>query len=550
VHLEAPNVKVLLVDDRPSNILALESILQDSGLELLTAASGEEALRHLLRHDVAMILLDVQMPGLDGYTTASLIRQRERSRDTPIIFITASSPTEAYVARGYELGAVDYVFRPIEPHILRSKVAVFSELYRKREQVRQQAERLLRANDELDRRVQERTAELARTNEALQAEIAERQRAEEQRTQLLAREQAARAQAEAAEARYRNLFEGTAEAILIVDGEGRFLDANPAALTLLAYSREELQQMRLEQIVAASGNGTDAPGVTLQLSDYWRGEFEARRKDDSLVAVEGQTTAVELPDGPVCVVGLRDISERRALQRMQQDFIAMVSHELQTPLTSLKGYAQFMQRRATYSEKAVATILSQVNRLERLIGDLLALTRLESGRLELRRAPLDLVPLVRTSAEQVAQLAAEHKIRVEAPPQPLIGCWDQDRLTQILDNLLTNAVKYSPGGGEIQVRVDDLGGQARVTIVDQGVGIPPEALPYLFRRFYRVNHPHTSAQGLGLGLYIAKSLVDAHGGQIRAESAVGQGTTISFTLPYTPPNGETHTTTDLLARSS
>lgn len=550
MHPEGLSVNVLLVDDRPSNILALESLLQDSGLTLLTASSGEEALRQLLRHDVAMILLDVQMPGLDGYATAALIRERERTRDTPIVFITASSPTEAYVARGYELGAVDYIFRPIQPHILRSKVAVFVELYRKREQVRQQAERLLRANDELDRRVQERTAELARTNTALQAEIAERQRAEEQRTQLLAREQAARAHAEAAEARYRSLFEGTAEAILILDGEGRFLDANPAAMRLLAYSREELQERRLDDVVSSNASDLSVPDITALDSQYWRGEFEARRKDGSLVAVEGQTTSVALPDGTVCVVGLRDISERRALQRMQQDFIAMVSHELQTPLTSLKGYAQFMQRRETYSAKAVDTILSQVNRLERLIGDLLALTRLESGRLELRRAPLDLVALVRSSVEQAAQLSADHHVSLDVPAEPLTGCWDQDRLTQILDNLLTNAIKYSPGGGEIRVRVEDLADEAQVTISDNGVGIPPEALPYLFQRFYRVSNPHTNAQGLGLGLYITKALVDAHGGQIRAESTVGQGTTISFTLPYAPPNGETHSSTDLVARSS
>jgi PAS domain S-box-containing protein len=548
VQSDQQPVKILIVDDRPSNLLAMESLLQDMGLGLLTAASGEEALRQLLRHEVAMILLDVQMPGLDGYATAALIRQRERTRDTPIIFITASSPSETYIAHGYSLGAVDYIFRPIEPHILRSKVAVFAELYNKREQVRQQSERLRRANDELDQRVQERTADLARTNAALQAEIRVRQRAEEQRIQLLAREQHARLQAETAEARYRTLFEGTAEAILILNAEGRFVDANPAAIMMLGHSRDELLEMHGQDILAPYG---DAPADAEFLGAYyWRGEFEARRKDGSTVAVEGQTTTVELPDGMVCVLGLRDISERRALQRMQQDFIAMVSHELQTPLTSLKGYAQFMQRRGTYNEKALTTILSQVTRLERLIGDLLALTRLESGRLELRRAPLDLVALVRTTTEQATQLSTQHRLVLEAPEGPLVGCWDLDRLTQILDNLLTNAIKYSPNGGEIRIQVEDHGSEAVVTVRDQGVGVSPDALPYLFQRFYRGSNTATNVKGLGLGLYITKALVDAHGGRITAASRVDEGTIIVFSLPYAPPEGETPSAAKLIGQAA
>jgi signal transduction histidine kinase len=259
---------------------------------------------------------------------------------------------------------------------------------------------------------------------------------------------------------------------------------------------------------------------------------------------------VELPENTVCVLGLRDISERRALQRMQQDFIAMVSHELQTPLTSLKGYAQFMQRRGTYNEKAVNTILSQVTRLERLIGDLLALTRLESGRLELRRAPLDLVGLARTSTEQAAQLSSEHRVVLEAPAGPLVGCWDLDRLTQILDNLLTNAIKYSPNGGEIRVHVEDGGSEAQVSVHDQGMGVSPDALPYLFQRFYRGTNTATNVKGLGLGLYITKALVDAHGGRITAESQVNKGTTVLFTLPYAPPDGNPTSTAELIGQAA
>ncbi len=196
----APNANILVVDDLPENLLALEAILATLGQNLVKATSGMEALRCLLNQDFAVILLDVQMPGMDGFETATLIRQRPRSQHTPIIFITAINRSDTHVARGYSLGAVDYLFKPVEPEILISKVAVFVSLHQKTDEVkrqakqleaanieleaeiksRQRAEELLRhAHDELEIKVQERTAQLAKTNELLKAEIAERVRTEE-----------------------------------------------------------------------------------------------------------------------------------------------------------------------------------------------------------------------------------------------------------------------------------------------------------------------------------------------------------------------------------
>src|SRR5215212_5947806 len=137
-------VNILLVDDQPSNLLALESILGDLGLNLVSASSGTEALRQLLGRDFAVVLLDVQMPEMDGFETAALIRQRDRSRDTPIIFLTALSRSETNVFRGYELGAVDYIFKPFNADILRSKVNVFVQLFRQREALKRQAQELAR----------------------------------------------------------------------------------------------------------------------------------------------------------------------------------------------------------------------------------------------------------------------------------------------------------------------------------------------------------------------------------------------------------------------
>jgi signal transduction histidine kinase len=191
-------VDILLVDDHEENLLALEAILVDPAYSLVRASSGLVALREVLKRDFALILLDVAMPDLDGYETAELIRGRERSRQTPIIFLTANYRSDSHVFRGYSVGAVDYIFKPFSTEVLRSKVAVFVELFQQREALTRQTQALLRAQEELEERVRARTRELAAANESLSAEVEERKRIEHDRQLLLESEQHARAQAEAA----------------------------------------------------------------------------------------------------------------------------------------------------------------------------------------------------------------------------------------------------------------------------------------------------------------------------------------------------------------
>jgi signal transduction histidine kinase len=191
------SVSILLVDDRPENLLALEAVLAETGHDLVRAASGAEALKAVLRQEFALILMDVAMPDLDGYETAELIRRRERSRYTPIIFITANVKTDTHVFRGYSVGAVDYLFKPFVPEVLLWKVAVFVELYQKRQTLNESAEILKRAHDDMEERVEARTSQLAATNHSLQTEIAERQRGDIERAALLERERLAHIEAQA-----------------------------------------------------------------------------------------------------------------------------------------------------------------------------------------------------------------------------------------------------------------------------------------------------------------------------------------------------------------
>jgi PAS domain S-box-containing protein len=229
-----------------------------------------------------------------------------------------------------------------------------------------------------------------------------------------------------------------------------------------------------------------------------------------------------------------DVSDYRTLERSQRQFVAMAAHELRTPVTSILGFAQLMQRRLP-EDRHINTIVKQAASLDRLINDLVDSARLDDRRLMLRRVRFDLTDLALDIAEQVQPLSEAHPIRVEAPPTPLVGVWDRERLGQVIQNLLVNAVKYSPEGGEIVVSLTDLSDAIELAVRDRGVGIPPGALPRIFDPFYRVERTSGSAQGLGLGLHISRSLIEAHGGQIRAESAGdGLGTTFTVRLPREP----------------
>jgi signal transduction histidine kinase len=225
---------------------------------------------------------------------------------------------------------------------------------------------------------------------------------------------------------------------------------------------------------------------------------------------------------------MRDISERRALERLQKEFLAMASHELRTPLAAIQGHAQLMQRRGTYSALGTETIITQSRQLARLIDDLLLASQIDADHLELRLDELDLVAVARDATGHIVRDGAA--IRVDAPPHPVMIRADRQRLEQVFGNLLTNAVKYSSDGSEIFVRITHDEDAVRVDIVDHGIGIRPDDIPHLFTRFYRAGDVAGDIQGTGLGLYITRRIVEGHGGTITVQSEVGLGSTFTLTF--------------------
>jgi signal transduction histidine kinase len=389
-------VPILIVDDLPENLLSLEAVLRRDGLEFIKAGSGTEALEILLRQEVALALLDVQMPEMNGFELAETMRGAERTRRIPIIFLTAGSNDRTRRFRGYEAGAVDFLEKPIEADILRSKVAVFSELYMQRRQLAVQRDNLK-----------------------------------------------------------------------------AFAEEN---LRLLKESRDNAQALK---------------------------EADSRK----------------------------------------DEFLATLAHELRNPLAPIRNGLQIlrMSPEGPRAEEVRGMMDRQLTHMVRLIDDLLDVSRVSRGRIDLRKARMRLQEAVYSALEASRPLIEgnEHKLIVDIPEEPLWLEGDLTRLAQVVSNLLNNAAKYTPAGGEIHLTIRREGGQADIDIADNGLGIDADMLPRVFDLFTQADrHLDRSQGGLGIGLALVSKLVEMHGGTSRAVSeGAGKGSTFTVSLPLMDEQG-------------
>ena len=368
---EVERPRVLIVDDRPENLLAFEAVIESLDVTIVKAGSGEAALLQVLRGDFAVILLDVQMPGLGGLETAELIKKRQLSTHIPIILISAISRELAFIFKGYEHGVVDYLLKPIDPNILRTKISVFVDLYRRGEIIKRQ-----------------------------------------------------------------------------------------------------------ERLLASS--------------------------------------------------------------RTRDAYLGVVAHELRTPLTTAKAQAQLAIRelgdRDAPTLRALSTIARQIDKLVKLVGDLLDVNRVDGGAIALAPRRFDVSALLEEECERMRASCGHWQFRVRAPPD-LEMVADRARIEQVFTNLIANAVRYSPTGGPVDVTAENVGAMLRVAVRDRGIGIPPDKQGLIFERFGRAHG--SSFGGIGLGLTIAREIVELHGGKIWVESTgvEGEGSTFNVEIPLAPAGG-------------
>ncbi len=324
------------------------------------------------------------------------------------------------------------------------------------------------------------------------------------------------------------------DAIISKALDGTITSWNRAAEQLYGYTADEIVGRPIRTIVPPDRQ-TELADIMARLK---RGERIAHHetvrvhKDGALIDVSVSISPILDDTGRVTGAAkiARDIRERRALERQKQEFVEMVVHDLGSPLTVIKGYAQLLQRRQTSDEPIAGKIAAEAERMGRLITDMLEITQLEAGRLELRLAPADLVTVAQKCTAQAALVAGNRVVRCEAPDLPVIGEWDRDRLEQVLMNLLDNALKYAPNG-EIVVRVEAGEAEASVAVSHHGPGLTAEQRQLIFGRFTRLAETAASTPGTGLGLFISQRIVAAHGGRLWADAIPGHGTTFTVTLP-------------------
>ena len=319
------------------------------------------------------------------------------------------------------------------------------------------------------------------------------------------------------------------DGLVAADARGEIVTGNPAARRLLRLPAsgslpplsELFHDKAAREIVRDITAGRDVESRELTLGGH-------------ALLITGRV----LPDGGTLLV-LRDISDLRRLETVRRDFVANVSHELKTPLTSIAGYAETLAAEAAESEakRFAETILANATRMQRLVDDLLDLSRIESGGWQPAPAVLDVATAARDAFTPLADRAAAGGVRFEAvvPAEAAHVVADPEALREIFTNLFDNALRHTPRGGRLRVTADRVDGGIAVAVSDTGSGIPGEHLPRIFERFYRVDPGRSRAQGgTGLGLAIVKHLVEAHGGRVTAESTLGKGTTIRSTFPNRP----------------
>jgi PAS domain S-box-containing protein len=342
-----------------------------------------------------------------------------------------------------------------------------------------------------------------------------------------------RKQAESTNARLAAIVESSQDAIISVTPEGTILDWNPGAEALYGFSPEEVVGRDFSVLIPLDLARASRERIArLLLGDpvpLW--ETVRLRKDGTRVDVEVQLSLLRDADGRVNGISeiARDVTERKHLEQLRQDMLDIVSHDLRTPQAVISMRAQLLQNRRAYDEPAVRVILEQAQRIARLIDDLGDVVQLEAGRLAIKPEAVSLHVLAREAVARARTQTARHHISVETSETPVIGHWDRARLEEVFDNLLDNAIKYSPRGGAIVVQVEATDEEAQLRVTDQGIGIPAELLPRLFERLQRGEG--TGIAGLGLGLYISRMLVEAHGGRITVQSVLGEGTTFTVWLP-------------------
>jgi PAS domain S-box-containing protein len=510
-----------MVDDEPANLLALEALLEGLGHELVRANSGGEALRRLLADDFAVILLDVRMEGMDGFETAKQIRGRERSRHTPIIFLTARAGEDFPMAEAYGLGAVDYLVKPLVGEVVRAKVAALVELYEQKERARRQAELLrllIEGTGDYAIFMLNPDGKIATWNAA--AERINGYRAEE----IVGRHLSIFYPKEAVERGWPD------EELRRAEADGRFEDEG---WRVRKDGSTFWANVVISPLRDSAGRLLGFSKISRDLTERKRAEEEVRNHRDRLARANDVLHA-EIAERKRAEERLRQTAaDLTRSNRDLEQFAYVASHDLQEPVRMVSLYIQMLERR--YRDKLderarqyIARVVDGAHHMHTLINDLLAYAR--AGKASKDPEPVDCAAAFDRAADHLAQSIRTSGASVTRGELPSVRA-DATQLVQLFQNLIGNAIKFrADRPPQVRVEATADGDSWRFSVRDNGIGIDPQYHNRLFVIFQRL-HGREEYPGTGIGLAICKRIVERNGGRIWLESAPGEGSTFYFTLP-------------------
>ncbi|MCR4337663.1 MAG: ATP-binding protein [Candidatus Omnitrophica bacterium] len=510
----ARKANILIVDDRPEGLLTLEAVLSSKKYNLVKATSGSEALSHILYYDFAVILLDVQMPELDGFETAKLIREHQRSKETPIIFVTAINKETSHIYRGYEAGAVDYIFKPLDPIILQSKVDVFVDLFNKNLKIKYQAELL----------------------HEMEVREKERQMVELEKESLR---------------RYVNLADAVPHIIIKIQKDGRIeysnqrwcdytgihyelnhwknwqwvvhpQDRRQLLVFWLRSHREGCLNFQIQVRIRRAKDG---------LYRWHLARFVAEFRNQELIGWIG--TGTDIDDLKKSEQRLQSLSESldRSNRELEQ-FAFVASHDLQEPLRIISSYLDLLNLK--YKDKLdddarefIAVTKDAASRAQKLILDLLEYARVGIKKMEFNEVNFESV--FNQVLQNFSLLIKERGAEIVHTPLPTLIA-DHLQMVQIFQNLISNSLKYCDHAPRIEIKAEKKSKEWIFSFKDNGIGIDSQYYDRIFVIFQRL-HTMTQYQGTGIGLALCKKIVERHRGKIWVESMPQQGTTFYFSIP-------------------
>ena len=486
---------ILIVDDNQSNIFSLKRLLESQDFPVDTASSGEEALAKGLRNDYQLIILDVQMPDMDGFEVAETFAGYSKTKEIPIIFLSAVNTDKRFITQGYASGGIDYVTKPIDPDILMLKVKTFYN-------------------------IQGQNVELKKTKQSLELEVKGRRA-----TQVVMKSQ--------------------------LDHFQQMLEALPQiAFTLSNDGEIEFVNRRWFQY---STSDKRFPEVHPDDKDLLH-EFDRQRENLEAIALEARIKNIETGEyryhllrmSPILensqaknwVGTFTDINDQKRVEKEKDEFLSIASHELKTPLTSIKAYVQLLDRKLKLDKESpeanyVAKVQDQIEKLNNLITDLLDVSKIENGKLKMNLLPNNLENVISNAIETIIQTHDENSVKIERHGQKpdFLMPFDAIRVEQVLINFLTNAIKYSPKNNKVIITTSVDENDIKISVTDFGIGIPEYKQDAVFNKFYRVEESSLQFQGMGIGLYICAEIIKQHGGSIGLSSIIDEGSTFYFTLP-------------------